>query len=183
MQDKPDWPQPVDGTVTPRFAGPVTFMRLPLLPDATGLDIALLGVPFDGGTTNRPGARHGPREIRNMSAMLRRVHPVTRFEPYRHCRVADVGDTATNPMDLMASLGMIEERVAELRAAGAWTLAVRAGLLALAGWLRAEASALQVLAHAPGKILAFLDAVILGQRLGKLRRIGDIDFRRHRRRG
>ncbi|MDB5412949.1 MAG: agmatinase [Rubritepida sp.] len=123
MQSDNDWPQPLDGTITPRFAGPITFMRLPQLIQANSLDIALLGVPFDGGTTNRPGARHGPREMRSMSSMLRRVHPVTRTEPYALCRVADVGDTASNPMDLMESLALIQARVAELRSQGAWTLA------------------------------------------------------------
>ena len=119
-----DWPQPLDGNVTPRFAGPATFMRLPIVEDATQLDIALLGVPFDLGTTNRAGARHGPREIRNMSSIIRRVHPVTRIEPCRLCRVGDAGDTPTNPADLMMSLRMIEDRVAEIRGAGAWTLAL-----------------------------------------------------------
>jgi guanidinopropionase len=122
MADSDSWPQPLDGTVTPRFAGPATFMRLPMRADATGLDIALLGIPFDGGTTNRPGTRHGPRQMREMSAMLRRVHPVTRTEPYRLCRIADVGDVNANPMDLMGALEAIEARVAELRAGGAWTL-------------------------------------------------------------
>lgn len=124
MSERADWPQPLDGYVTPRFAGPVTFMRLPVVEDASRLDIALLGVPFDLGTTNRAGARHGPREIRNMSSIIRRVNPATRVEPCRLCRVADAGDTPTNPADLMASLRMIEDRVAEIRAAGAWTLAL-----------------------------------------------------------
>ena len=122
--DPTQWPQPLDGTVTPRFAGPVTFMRLPQIEDASILDIALLGVPFDLGTTNRPGARHGPRDIRHMSSIIRRVHPVTRIEPCRLCRIADAGDTPTNPADLMQSLMMIEDRVAEIRGKGAWTLAL-----------------------------------------------------------
>jgi guanidinopropionase len=122
--DPTQWPQPLDGTITPRFAGPVTFMRLPQIEDASFLDIALLGVPFDLGTTNRPGARHGPRDIRHMSSIIRRVHPVTRIEPCRLCRIADAGDTPTNPADLMQSLTMIEDRVAEIRGKGAWTLAL-----------------------------------------------------------
>lgn len=117
------YPQPLDGAQVPRFAGPATFMRLPAREDASGLDIALLGVPFDGGTTNRPGTRHGPREIRNASSLMRRVNAATGVAPYDLCRVADTGDTGSNPCDLMTSLGMIEARVAELRAGGAWTLA------------------------------------------------------------
>ena len=68
-------PEPVLGTVLPRFAGIATFMRLPHVTDPTGLDVALIGVPWDGGTTNRPGARHGPREIRSQSTLIRRINP------------------------------------------------------------------------------------------------------------
>lgn len=123
MTEQDEWPQPVDGTVTPRFAGRITFMRLPVIVDASKLDIALVGIPFDLGVTNRPGTRHGPRDIRVASAMMRRVHPVTRFEPFKACRIADVGDTDTNPMDLMGSLDAIEAHIATLRAQGAWTIA------------------------------------------------------------
>jgi len=78
----------------PRYFGVPTFMRTPLVADASEVDIALIGVPFDGGVSNRPGARHGPREIRNMSSMMRRVHPVTRIDPYRISRVGDLGDVS-----------------------------------------------------------------------------------------
>ena len=63
--------QPVDAALVPRFAGPTTFMRLPAVTSAEGLDIALVGIPWDGGTTNRAGARHGPREIRSQSSLMR----------------------------------------------------------------------------------------------------------------
>lgn len=69
-----------------------TFMRTPYSREFEGLDIALVGVPYDGGTTNRPGARHGPREMRDMSSLMRQIHHVTRINPYELCRVADVGD-------------------------------------------------------------------------------------------
>ncbi|WP_270934958.1 agmatinase [Falsiroseomonas oryzae] len=123
MPAETEWPQPIDGAVTPRFAAPATFMRLPLRPDAAGLDIAILGIPWDGGTTNRPGARHGPRELRNASTLIRRVHPVSLVAPTALCRIADLGDAAVNPVDLHATLALVEARVAELRAGGAWTLA------------------------------------------------------------
>src|SRR5262250_3375167 len=103
-----EFPQPVDGTRVPRFAGIPTFMRLPLELDPAKLDIALVGVPFDGGTTNRPGARHGPREIRNMSSLMRRVHHVSKIAPYELCRVGDHGDSPINPIDLMDTLARIE---------------------------------------------------------------------------
>ena len=67
-----------------------------------------VGVPWDGGTTNRPGARHGPREIRNMSTLMRRVHHVSLVAPYELCRVGDHGDAPVNPIDLANSLKRIE---------------------------------------------------------------------------
>jgi guanidinopropionase len=76
----------------PRYAGIATFMRTPFIHDPSKLDIAVIGVPFDGGVENRAGARHGPREIRNMSTMLRTIHHVTRLNPFEMSRVADMGD-------------------------------------------------------------------------------------------
>ncbi len=73
--------EPVSGSVSPRFAGVPTFMRLPNIelshPDIAQVDIGLVGVPWDAGTTNRPGARHGPRQLRDLSTMIRAVHPYT----------------------------------------------------------------------------------------------------------
>lgn len=81
-----------DSMLTPRYTGIATFMRTPLVHDLSKLDIAIIGVPFDNGVENRAGARHGPREIRNMSSFLRSIHHVTRLNPYKVCRIADVGD-------------------------------------------------------------------------------------------
>ena|SRR5205823_1008480 len=66
--------QPLDSAVIPRFAEPATFMRTPYVQSYAGLDIALVGVPFDLGSTNRAGARHGPAQIREMSRLIRRVN-------------------------------------------------------------------------------------------------------------
>jgi guanidinopropionase len=123
MTSEPSWPRPIDGTVTPRFAAPASFMRLPVRADATGLDIALLGIPFDAATTNRPGTRHGPRELRSASTLMRRVHAVTHVAPTELCRIADVGDAPVNPVDVAETLARVEAFVAGLCAAGAWTLA------------------------------------------------------------
>jgi guanidinopropionase len=101
-------PEPVDAAIVPRFGAIPTFMRLPNRPDPAGLDIGLIGVPWDGGTTNRAGARHGPREIRNMSSFMRKVHHVSRIAPYKLAKVADLGDAPVNPIDLMDSLARIE---------------------------------------------------------------------------
>lgn len=81
-----------DSNSAPRFSGIPTFMRAPFAEDSSELDIALVGVPFDGGCENRPGTRHGPREIRNMSSFMRNIHHVTRVNPFQLCRIADVGD-------------------------------------------------------------------------------------------
>src|SRR5215469_1038856 len=117
-----DYPQPLSGMVMPRFGEVPTFMRLPIERDPAKLDIALVGVPFDGGTTNRPGARHGPREIRNMSSLMRRVHHVSKIAPYELCRVGDHGDSPINPIDLMDSLARIEAFYTQLHDAGATPL-------------------------------------------------------------
>ncbi|WP_246683672.1 agmatinase [Labrys sp. KNU-23] len=110
--------QPLDSGVVPRFAGPSTFMRLPMArPDE--IDIALVGIPFDGGATNRTGARHGPREIRNQSSLVRRVHHVTGISPFDRIRAGDCGDAPINPLDLMATLESIEAFYAQIQAAGA----------------------------------------------------------------
>ncbi len=76
----------------PRYCGIPTFMRTPHTADLNNLDIALVGVPYDGAVEARSGARQGPRQIRDMSSMMRSIHHVTRINPYELCRVADVGD-------------------------------------------------------------------------------------------
>ncbi|MFC3571361.1 agmatinase [Paracoccus sp. TOH] len=116
--------EPVDAALVPRFAGHSTFMRLPAATSAEGLDVAILGIPWDGGTTNRAGARHGPREVRNQSSLMRRVHHVTGIAPYERLAVADLGDLAVQPIDLMAALQQIEAGIAAICAAGALPLSV-----------------------------------------------------------
>ena len=116
--------QPIDSIVTPRFAGPSTFMRLPIVSDPRKTNIAIFGVPWDGGTTNRPGPRHGPRQVREMSSMIRRFHPVTRVSPFQLCRVADLGDSPTNPIDLLRALETIRTFARSIVEAGATPLAI-----------------------------------------------------------
>ncbi len=102
----------------PRFSGIPTFMRLPHLSEPEGVEIGLIGVPWDGGTTNRAGARHGPRQIRDVSTMTRNVHHVSRIKPYDLCRCADLGDVPVNPIDLEDTLGRIEAFFARVHGAG-----------------------------------------------------------------
>ena len=97
MPKKQTFHPPLSGFAVPRFGGLPTFMRLPYVDDPDGVDIGLIGVPWDGGTTNRAGARHGPREIRNQSSFIRRIHQTTLTSPYDICNVADLGDTSVNP--------------------------------------------------------------------------------------
>lgn len=103
--------RPVSAFDVPRYAGPASFMRLPLVDidaaAAAAVEIGILGVPWDGGTTNRPGARHGPRQLRDLSCMLRPLHPATGDDPYARAAVADLGDVPVNPADLMDTLQRI----------------------------------------------------------------------------
>lgn len=131
--------QPVDAAVVPRFAGFSTFMRLPAVASAVGLDIALVGIPWDGGTTNRAGARHGPREMRNQSSLMRRVHHVTHMAPFSVANIADVGDVSVNPIDLRDGLARIEASLSEIVAAGAIPLCAGGDHLTTLPVLRAVA--------------------------------------------
>jgi guanidinopropionase len=116
--------QPLDPTQSPRFSGIPTFMRLPAVNDPSDVDIALFGVPFDGGSPNRTGSRHGPRQLRYESGVsIRRYHPVTNISPFELCRVADLGDAPVNPIDLMDSLNRIEAYARKIVEAGAVPLA------------------------------------------------------------
>lgn len=119
---KREFYEPVDAAVMPRFSDIPTFMRLPVFRDPSLLDIALIGVPWDGGTTNRAGARHGPREIRNMSSFVRRTHPVTKISPFELARVGDLGDVPVNPINVSDTLIRIERAFGKVHQAGAMPL-------------------------------------------------------------
>ncbi|PPR47715.1 MAG: Guanidinopropionase [Alphaproteobacteria bacterium MarineAlpha5_Bin9] len=100
--------KPLAGMSNPRFADIATFFRLPIIKDLKKLDYCICGVPWDGGTTNRPGARHGPREVRNASSLIRPYHPISLQSPYDNYNVADIGDCPVNPADLNDTLKKIE---------------------------------------------------------------------------
>lgn len=114
--------QPVSGFDLPRFAGVPTFMRLPLVtPGAARFDeveIGLVGVPWDSGTTNRPGPRHGPRQLRDASTMIRAEHPVSNVRPFELKNCADLGDVGPNPADIPATMDRITAFYQELVNAG-----------------------------------------------------------------
>src|ERR1700678_3294315 len=93
-------PMPVDALQFPRFAGISTFFRLPNIADPNQLDVALIGVPYDGGTSYRTGPRMGPRHVREQSAIIRPYNPVLKVSPFSRLRVADYGDLAINPISI-----------------------------------------------------------------------------------
>ncbi len=101
--------QPLGGNQMPRFGGPATMMRLPTQETAQGLDACFVGVPFDIGTSNRAGARHGPRQIRAESCLIRPYNMATRAAPFDSLMVADIGDVPLNTFNLQKSMGIIEK--------------------------------------------------------------------------
>ncbi len=111
--------QPVDASVTPRFAGIATFMRTQRHDISDDLDVALVGVPFDIGVNYRSGARQGPSAVREASRLIRRVHSTSGIAPYDICNVADAGDAPVNPIDFAKAIAMIEAFFKRLHAAGA----------------------------------------------------------------
>ena len=101
--------QPLSGNEMPRFAGIASMFRLPVSEDASGLDVAIVGVPLDIGTSNRTGTRYGPRQIRTESVLVRPYSMATGAAPFDSFQVADTGDVALNAYDLPASIRLIEQ--------------------------------------------------------------------------
>ena len=109
----------------PRYTQIATFMRAPLAHDLSEIDIGLVGVPYDGALTNRPGARHGPREVRNQSSLMRSINHATRVNPYELGRIADVGDVSFSRIfDIEAAHDEITSFFRMLDNAGVMPLAV-----------------------------------------------------------
>ena len=117
-------PKPVDALVYPRFSGVPTFMRLPHITRPEELDIALIGIPFDGGTTYRPGPRFGPRNIRVQSAMIRPWNPVLKVNPFEKWRIGDFGDLSINPLSIEDTYQRITDQLGTVLGAGARTVCV-----------------------------------------------------------
>jgi len=109
-------PQPTDALVYPRFSGLSTFMRLPHIPRAGELDLALIGVPFDGGTTYRPGARFGPRHVREQSSIIRPWNPVLNCNLFKKCRIVDYGDLSLNPLSIEDTFRRITDQLSAVLA-------------------------------------------------------------------
>jgi len=115
---------PIDASRIPRFAGPPTFALLPRRDEVGRCDVAVVGVPFDSGTSYRPGARFGPAAVRQGSRLLRPWHPSLRVAPFGAQQVADAGDIACNPFDIKEAMDQIEAAAAGLLAEAAHLLAI-----------------------------------------------------------
>ena len=103
-----DYNQPMGGNEMPRYAGPGTMFRLPSAGSAADLDIAIVGVGLDIGTSNRTGTRFGPRQIRSESVMVRPYCMATGAAPFDSFQIADCGDVALNSFNLLKSIDIIE---------------------------------------------------------------------------
>ena len=115
---------PRDPFLSPRFGQIATFMLLPAAASPAGLDVAIVGIPFDGGVSYRPGARFGPRAVREQSSLIRTWHPVLKVHPFKRLRVADCGDVDVVPVSIEATLDAVARKIDEVAAAGAVPLSV-----------------------------------------------------------
>ena len=133
--------EPIDSGITPRFAGHSNSCGFPLPTETRArLDIAIAGDPSGWRHDElRPGPRHGPRQVREMSSLIKRVHSVTKISPYELCRVADFDDAPVNPIDLDRSLETIQAFIAALVEARAVPLAIGGDHLSSLPILRAVA--------------------------------------------
>lgn len=137
--------QPVSAMELARFAGIPSFMRLPSLDldheRILDVQVGLIGIPWDGGTTNRPGARHGPRQLRDYSTMIRAMNPVTGVAPFSMVNCADLGDVAPNPVDIEDTLNRVTDFYSNLQAKGIVPLTAGGDHLTTLPVLRALAAA------------------------------------------
>ncbi len=108
----------VDASIVPRFAGLATFARLPRIDEVAKADIAVVGIPFDAGTSFRPGARFGPSHIRESSRLLRPYNPAQDASPFALAQVVDAGDIPVNPFSIDEAVDQIETGMDELLAGG-----------------------------------------------------------------
>jgi agmatinase len=121
--------QPKNPLKSPRFGDIATFNRLPYLPDVSDLhhqeiDVVIVGIPFDGGTTFRPGARFGPRAVREASALNRNYNPQLGIPVFEKLNVIDGGDIRVNPLHLQNTFKNITNHITQIHEAGARCIAV-----------------------------------------------------------
>jgi agmatinase len=131
---------PPDALTSPRYAGVRSFARCPLVDDPEGVDVAVLGIPFDTATTNRPGARFGPEAIRSTSIALRPYNPVQHAQVFGRLSVADLGDVSVTPGNAEKTVGQIADQLEPIARFGARTLCLGGDHLVVLGELRALAA-------------------------------------------
>lgn len=100
------------------YAGIATFGRAAFVTDSAGADVAILGVPYDSSTSYRPGARFGPRAIREQSLLLWGYNNAQRVAPFRSLKVVDAGDVDVVPPDIVATHRQIERAASQVVATG-----------------------------------------------------------------
>jgi agmatinase len=131
---------PPDALTSPRYAGVKTFARCPLVASPEGVDVAVLGIPFDTATTNRPGARFGPEAIRSASIALRPYNPVQDAQVFGRLSVADLGDVTVTPGNAARTVAQIAEQLEPIVRTGTRTLCLGGDHLVVLGELRAHAA-------------------------------------------
>jgi agmatinase len=132
---------PPDALVSPRYGGVKTFARCPLVDDPADVGVAVLGIPFDTATTNRPGARFGPEAVRSASIALRPYNAAQRAQVFGALSVADLGDVGVTPGNAERTVGQIAEQLEPIVGSGARPLCIGGDHLVVLGELRAQAAA------------------------------------------
>jgi agmatinase len=131
---------PPEASAAPRYTGIRTFARAPLLSSPDGLDLAVVGVPFDTATSMRPGARFGPAGIRDASLLLRPWHPVQQVDVFGALSFADLGDLTTTPGNALRTTEQIAAQLEPVLRAGATSLVLGGDHSIVLGELRAHAA-------------------------------------------
>jgi agmatinase len=131
---------PPDALSTPRYGGVRTFARCPHVDDPAGVDVAVLGIPFDTATTNRPGARFGPEAVRSASIALRPYNPVQDAQVFGRLSVADLGDVPVTPGNAERTVAQIGAHLEPIVRSGTRTLCLGGDHLVVLGELRAHAA-------------------------------------------
>lgn len=103
--------KPLSGREFPRFSGFKTFFRLPVVESSDQVDAGILGVPFDGALSYRPGARFAPSAMREASSLGRGYQPETGISWVNKLRVGDLGDCSTDPLDIEATMSKVTDQV------------------------------------------------------------------------
>jgi agmatinase len=144
--------KPADATRAPRYTGVRTFARCPEVRDPEGVDVAVVGVPFDTATSYRPGARFGPEAIRAASTLLRPYHPALDVDVFQSQSVVDWGDLDVTPGNAERTLAQVAQGLEPIIAAGITPIVLGGDHSIVLGELRAHAAS-----HGP-LALVLLDA-------------------------